>query len=473
LPCSCAAVKTNFQTIQYEVSKPVSIIPAASHPSFRLGGKLRLPGDKSISHRALILGALAQGQTTIEGLLESEDVLHTLSAMRALGAECVRDDTTSVWQINGVGEGGWSTPDVPLDFGNSGTGVRLVMGMVAGLGMEASFIGDESLSGRPMNRVLNPLQKLGVQATSQNGCLPVRLLAGTPVPAMQTQTPIASAQVKSALLLASLRANGTSEIIEPSISRDHTERMLRAFGAILSSEILPDRRHKVCLSGPAKLTGTSIGVPGDPSSAAFPITAALCIEGSDIVLENVLMNPTRSGFIQVAKRMGGRIDVLNPRTSGGEQVADLRVRGSHLHGVTTAPDIVPSMVDEFPALTVLAAFADGVTEMRGLGELRVKESDRIARCVDLLQSVGVGIQSGEDWMRVDGTGAVFGAAVPGAPVRTDGDHRIAMAALVLGMASFKSIHVDDPGCIKTSWPSFFDDMRALGARFQTVGEGRA
>ncbi len=416
---------------------------------------------------------MAEGRTEITGLQDGEDVLNTLKAMRSLGADIVRgaDDTT--WCVSGFGAKGATSPAAPLDFGNSGTGVRLVMGMVAGLGVEASFIGDESLSGRPMDRVLKPLSALGVKVNSRDGCLPVTIYGGGPIPAQTTKTSIASAQVKSALLLASLRSKGVTEIIEPALSRDHSERMLRAFGAEVHSEVLADGRHRVRLSGPAHLKATPVIVPADPSSAAFPIAAALCIPGSDITLQGVLMNPTRTGFIDVARRMGGQIDISNIRASGGEEIADIRVRGSVLRGVETTPDIVPSMVDEFPILAVLAAFASGTTMMRGLAELRVKESDRIARTEEMLQGVGVEVKSGEDWLCVEGTGAVWGEsanAVP-VPVRTDGDHRIAMAAMVLGLASFRRVQVADPGCIATSYPGFCDDMRALGARFQEEAEG--
>lgn len=433
-----------------------------------------MPGDKSISHRALILGSLAQGRTTIEGLLEGEDVLHTLQAMRALGAQIEQGTHAGQWNVTGINTGTACSPQGPLDFGNSGTGVRLVMGMVAGLGIGADFIGDDSLSGRPMGRVLDPLHTLDVKTDSHDGCLPVTIHAGARPTAQSSEISIASAQVKSALLLAGLNAHGVTEVIEPALSRDHTERMLTAFGAHVTSDVLSDGRHRVRLSGPAMLTGTSVTVPGDPSSAAFPITAALCIPGSDIVLEGVLMNPARTGFITIAKRMGGQIDILRPRKSGGEDIADIRVRASKLVGVRTEPEIVPSMVDEFPALAVLASFAEGVTDMRGLGELRVKESDRIARSEDLLRSMGINVQSGADWLRVEGGGSSRGKAASDepVPVRTDGDHRIAMAALILGMVFSRTVHVDNMASIATSYPGFCDDMRSLGAKFQTGMETR-
>lgn len=427
-----------------------------------------MPGDKSISHRALIFGSLARGQTKIHGLLESEDVLHTLEAMRALGAKIERGAGAGQWCVTSITAETACAPQAPLDFGNSGTGARLVMGMVAGLGIGARFIGDDSLSGRPMGRVLNPLGVLGVKTDSHNGCLPVEVYAGSQLPARISEISIASAQVKSALLLAGIHADGVTEVIEPNLSRDHTERMLAAFGANISSTVLSEGRHRVRLSGPADLTGTSVTVPGDPSSAAFPITAALCIEGSDITLQGVLMNPTRTGFIKTAKRMGGQIDILRPRKSSGEDIADIRVRGSRLKGVTTEPDMVPTMIDEIPALAVLAAFADGITQMRGIGELRVKESDRIARCEDMLRSMGINVQSGKDWLRVEGAGALCGKTISAEPipVRTDGDHRIAMAALVLGLAASCKIRIDNPTSIATSYPGFVADMRSLGANLE-------
>ncbi len=428
-----------------------------------------MPGDKSISHRALIFGALAQGQTGVDGLLESEDVMHTLKAMRALGAKIEKQGQNGKWQIDGLGIKKAITPESALDFGNAGTGVRLSMGLVAGLGITARFIGDQSLSRRPMGRILEPLKRLGVIVASQDGCLPVTIRGIAHFPAHRTEINIASAQVKSALLLAALRADGVTEIIEPAMSRDHSERMLSAFGADITSTMLEDGRHRVVLNGPAKMQACSINVPGDPSSAAFPITAALCIPGSDITLQGMLMNPTRTGFIETARRMGGRIKMLNARESGGEPIADLRIYGSSLKGITTDPSMAPSMIDEFPVLAVLAAFAHGPTMMCGIGELRVKESDRIARTIDMLESMGVPVQCGDDWMRIEGTGAVWGdsARTTAVPVRTDGDHRIAMAALVLGLAAFRKIQISEPECIATSYPDFYQDMCALGARFQT------
>lgn len=448
-----------------EVLPPVSNRPAFSHPSFRLSGTLRVPGDKSISHRALIFGALAQGQTTIAGLLEGEDVLATMRAMRILGARIEKNENTGQWQVTGFGADGAQTPKNPLDFGNAGTGVRLAMGLVAGLGVEASFLGDESLSRRPMGRVLRPLAALGVRATSKGERLPLTIHGSSKIAAQATEISIASAQIKTALLLAGMHSDGITEIIEPALSRDHSERMLTAFGADITSEILADGRNRVQLAGPADLRGTHINVPGDPSSAAFAITAALCIADSDITLQGVLMNPTRTGFIDVARRMGGKIDIVNQQKSGGEDIADLHVRGSQLHGVETAPEIAPSMIDEFPALAVLASFARGTTKMLGIGELRVKESDRIARSEDLLRNAGISTKSGDNWLQVTGTGAVWGNTAPDipVPVRTDGDHRIAMSALVLGLAAFQKVQIDDPSSIATSYPNFYQDMQSLGA----------
>ncbi len=449
------------------MSKPIPSKCATARPSFRLHGAIRAPADKSISHRALILASLAQGTSQIANLLESEDVLCTLQAMRKLGAHIERGAEDGTWEVTGLAPGAPCSPGAALDFGNAGTGVRLTMGMVAGLGLDATFTGDDSLSARPMERVLQPLRALGVKAQSQDGHLPVRIFAGPTPQAGHSEIPMASAQVKSALLLAGLRAHGVTEVIEPALSRDHTERMLTAFGAKVSSEMLADGRHQVRLHGPAVLKATNIEVPGDPSSAAFPVTAALCIPGSDITLKGVLMNPARTGFLQIARRMGGRIETMNRRRSGGEDVADLRIVGSPLHGVHVEAGMAPSMIDEYPALAVLAAMASGTTRMDGIGELRHKESDRIARLEDLLGRSGVTVQSGPDWMCIEGTGAIWGDAAPWQePVRTDGDHRIAMAALVLGLISFRPLHVDNPASIATSYPGFAEDMRSLGARLE-------
>ena len=461
-PFSCKSVDFGLT-----VSKPIPNNPATARPSFRLRGAIRVPADKSISHRALILASLAQGTSRIRNLLESEDVLSTMNAMRSLGARIERGGADGCWQVTGFDPSIAASPSVALDFGNSGTGARLTMGMVAGLGLEAVFTGDDSLSARPMERVLEPLRALGVKAQSHEGCLPVRILAGPAPAAGCSAIPIPSAQVKSALLLAGLQADGVTEVIEPALSRNHSELMLAAFGADINSDILPDGRHRVRLHGPAHLKCTTIDVPGDPSSAAFPMAAALCIPGSDITLKGVLMNPARTGFLQTALRMGGRIDVLNPQRSGGEDVADLRIRGSRLQGVDVDAALAPSMIDEYPALAVLAAMARGTTRMNGIGELRHKESDRIARLEGLLRNAGIDVHSGPDWLCIEGTGSVWGGAMAqGAPVRTDGDHRIAMAALVLGLVSFRKLHVDDPASIATSYPGFAQDMRSLGARLE-------
>ncbi len=451
----------------FTVSKPALHNRAAARTGPGLHGALDVPADKSISHRALILASLAQGTSRIANLLESEDVLCTLEAMRSLGAHIERGAQQRAWLVTGFGPDGGQTPAEALDFGNAGTGARLTMGMVAGLGLEARFTGDESLSARPMERVLAPLRALGVTAHSQDGHLPVHIVAGPAPRAGSTHIPIASAQVKSALLLAGLRADGVTEVTEPALSRDHTERMLAAFGATVSSAMLPDGRHRVRLHGPAALRATDITVPGDPSSAAFAMAAALSMPGSDITLKGVLMNPARTGFVQTVLRMGGRIDILNPRQAGGEDVADLRVRASHLHGVTIAAAMAPSMIDEYPALAVLAAAASGTTLMQGIGELRHKESDRIARIEDMLKHIGVTVHSGPDWLRIEGSGMAWsGAAQPPVTVRTDGDHRIAMAALVLGLIAPHTLHVDNPASIATSYPDFARDMQSLGAALE-------
>ncbi len=438
---------------------------AHAYPSFRLSGRLRVPADKSISHRALILGALARGQTRISGLLESEDVLHTAEAVKALGAGVKKESQSGVWVVDGfAGKGGagvCKSPEMPLYFGNAGTGVRLMMGVVAGLGVSARFGGDDSLSRRPMGRVLDPLADRGVRSHSTGGCLPVQICAGTPH-AYRHVIPIASAQVKSALLFAGLGADGLTEVIEPAKSRDHTERMLRAFGAQVESKTLADGSHRVRLHGPADLRACDVAVPGDPSSAAFALAAALIVPHSDIVLENVLMNETRTGLLTCAQHMGGRVEILNHRTAGGEEVADIRVRGSQLRGIDVPASLAPSMIDEYPVLAVMAAFAKGQTTMRGIGELRVKESDRIERMMAMLGAAGVDVNCGDDWMSVTGTGAVWGR-VDMPVIDVQGDHRIAMAAAVLGMGGFRRVQINNPSVIATSYPDFAKDMHALGA----------
>jgi len=443
---------------------------ATSQPSFRLSGHISIPGDKSISHRALILGALATGTTRIRGLLEGGDILATADAMRALGAKVIRV-AAGEWTVEGVGRAGLRCPDAPLDFGNAGTGVRLGFGLVAGQNITAKFIGDDSLSKRPMARVLQPLEKMGATANSQNGCLPVQV-TGTdnPQPSHHTLS-VASAQVKSAILLAGLHAQGQTIIEEPVASRDHTENMLRAFGAKVQSTVLANGGRRVVLAGPAQLLGQEVTVPGDPSSAAFAIIAALIVPGSQITINNVMINPTRNGLVLCLQQSGYQVELLNQRLSGGEDVADIRVQFGGSFTLCPSPEQAVTMIDEYPAAMVLAAFAQGTSRFSGIGELRVKESDRIEKMAQLLRRSGVVVRTGEDWMEVDGLGSVFGAMRPHChreAFAVAGDHRIAMSAMVLGLGGFLPVGIDDASVIDTSYPDFFEDMQKLGAHM-TLG----
>ena len=440
--------------------------PLCARRSARLAGRGRVPGDKSISHRALMLGALAVGETRIDGLLEAGDVLATAGAMRALGAQVERTGE-GAWQVHGVGVGGLAEPRDPLDFGNAGTGARLAMGMVATTPIAARFIGDASLSRRPMGRVIAPLTEMGALfEASEGGRLPLTLRgARDPIP-ITYQLPVPSAQVKSAILLAALNTAGCTTVIEPVATRDHTEHMLQAFGAALSVETAGGKRH-IAVRGHAELMPQPIAVPGDPSSAAFPMVAALITAESEVLLENVLLNPTRRGLLDTLLEMGGDIRIRNERHSGGERVADLEVRSSRLKGVVVPAERAASMIDEYPVLAVAAAFADGPTEMLGLEELRVKESDRLAAVAAGLAANGVKAEAGPDWLRVAG-----GAVAGGGEVKTHMDHRIAMAFLVLGLASRDPVTIDDGAMIATSFPSFHSLMTGLGAAIAAPGTGR-
>jgi 3-phosphoshikimate 1-carboxyvinyltransferase len=425
-----------------------------------LTGRLRVPGDKSISHRALILGALAVGKSRISGLLEGEDVLNTAHAMAALGArvERQRDGT---WEIFGVGVGGFRAPAAVLDFGNSGTGCRLVIGAVAGCPIVASFDGDASLRKRPMNRILDPLALIGARAVAmaEGGRLPLTLAgARDPIPIVY-RTPVASAQIKSAVLLAGLAAPGATTVIESEASRDHTELMLRHFGAQLVSAPEGPHGRRITLQGQPELNAAPVVVPADPSSAAFPMVAALIVPGSDVILTGVMTNPLRTGLITTLREMGASIEMLETRSDAGESMADFRVRASTLRGVDVPASRAPSMIDEYPVLAVAAAFAEGTTVMRGLKELRVKESDRLAATADMLQQNGVAVEIAGDNLIVHGKGGVPGGGL----VATHMDHRIAMSALVMGVGSAKPVRVDDGAFIATSFPGFADLMRALGA----------
>lgn len=437
-------------------------IPMIARRSPALTGVAQIPGDKSISHRALILGALSVGATTITGLLEGQDVLDTAAAMRAFGATVTRHGEGE-WTVNGVGVGGFAEPAQVIDCGNSGTGVRLIMGAMATTPITATFTGDASLNKRPMGRITDPLALFGARAVGRRGGkLPMTLVgAAEPVPVRYT-LPMPSAQVKSAVLLAGLNAPGETVVIEPEATRDHTERMLRGFGAEVTVEESPEGRV-ITLKGQPELTGQSVAVPRDPSSAAFPVCAALLVPGSEILVPGVSRNPTRDGLYVTLLEMGADIAFENPREEGGEPVADLRVKYSPgLKGVTTPEDRAASMIDEFPVLSVVASMAQGVTVMRGVKELRVKESDRIDAMARGLEACGVKIEEDEDTLIVHGTGRVPG----GATCETRLDHRIAMSFLVLGLVSEEPVAVDDGGPIATSFPAFEPLMAALGARIE-------
>lgn len=433
--------------------------------SGRLGGTARVPGDKSISHRALILGASAVGETRISGLLEAEDVLNTAKAMRALGADLLRDGD-GLWRVWGRGVGGFAEPDDVLDFGNSGTGSRLVMGAVATTALSAVFTGDASLRKRPMKRVLEPLTLFGAQYEARAGGLMPLTLKGAARPiCIEHEVAVASAQVKSALLLAALNAPGRSRIVQRALTRDHTERMFEAFGAGISVEVLPDGGEAIEVTGEIDLKPAVIDVPRDPSSAAFPLVAALIVPGSEIAIPGVLLNPRRTGLIETLIEMGANIAVANARESGGEKIGDLVVRASSLKGVEVPPQRAPSMIDEYPILAVAAAFAQGRTVMRGLEELRVKESDRLAAIVAGLRANGVDVEETEDGMLVEGRG---GDVRGGGTVATHLDHRIAMSFLVMGLAAREPVSVDDVSMVATSFPEFEGLMRGLGAEFEAL-----
>jgi len=422
-----------------------------------------VPGDKSISHRALILGALAAGETTIAGLLEGEDVLNSAAVLRALGADIVRDPA-GVWHVHGFGVGGFSEPTDILDHGNSGTGVRLMLGAVATTPIMATFTGDASLRKRPMRRVLDPIERFGAQAvTRDGGLLPITMKgAKNPVP-ITYRLPVPSAQVKSAILLAGLNAPGDTTVIEAEPTRDHTERMLTHFGAVVRREKIEGGLTAITLVGQPELRASHVQVPADPSSAAFPIVAALIVPGSEIRIDAVMLNPTRTGLITVLKRMGADITIENERSESGETVGDLVIKAGPLKGVDVEPEIAPSMIDEYPVLAIAAAFAEGRTKMMGLGELRVKESDRLAAVADGLIACGIKIELGSDWLAVEGLGV--GGMPGGGKIATHMDHRIAMAFLIAGLAAKAPVTVDDTSFVATSFPDFIPLMQKLGAIF--------
>ena len=441
--------------------------PLKARRSGSLKGTAAVPGDKSISHRALILGALALGETRITGLLEAEDVLNTAEAVRAFGAKAIRVGERGAWHVHGTGVGGWGEPDNVLDFGNSGTGSRLVMGAMATTPVTAVFTGDASLRSRPMGRVLEPLKLFGAEYSArERGLMPVTLKGARQSICVEHTVNVASAQVKSALLLAALNAPGLSRISQGTLTRDHTERMLTAFGAQISVEPLNGGGEIISLMGEAELKGVDVHVPRDPSSAAFLIVAGLIVPGSEITLPGILLNPRRTGLIDTLLEMGANIEITHPRESGGEKIGDLIVRASALKGVEIPPERAPAMIDEYPILSVASAFAEGRTVMRGLEELRLKESDRLAAIVAGLRAGGLAVEELPDGLAVEGRGA---DGVPGGgAVATHLDHRIAMSFLVMGLGARNVMSVDDVSMIATSFPQFEELMRHLGAQFEAA-----
>ncbi|VEJ44697.1 3-phosphoshikimate 1-carboxyvinyltransferase [Bartonella vinsonii] len=452
-----------FNKIQVRIDRTSmqKAIPITAYKSTSLSGRIKIPGDKSISHRSLILGGLASGETHIHGLLESDDVLNTAAAMQAMGA-CLQKKN-DLWIMRGTGNGCLLAAQSPLDFGNAGTGVRLVMGMVGPYHMKTTFIGDASLSKRPMRRILDPLRLMGVEIDAPHGDhLPLTLYGPKTANPIRYRIPMASAQVKSAVLLAGLNTAGTTTVIEPIPTRDHTEKMLKAFGAELEIETDAQGTRFIHLNGQTHLTGQTINIPGDPSSAAFPLIAALLVEDSDITIENVLINPSRMGLIEILWEMGAQIEFLNQRQTGGEDVADLRVKSSTLKGVIVPKERAPSMIDEYPALAVAAAFAEGKTVMLGIEELRVKESDRLSALAQGLKMNHVECDEGQDFLIIHGKGSKKGLG--GGNVTTYLDHRIAMCFLVFGLASEKPVTIDDKRMIATSFPEFIPFMQQLGGK---------
>ena len=429
-----------------------------------LTGQIDVPGDKSISHRSLILAGMAVGCTEIKGLLRGEDVLSTLRTMQHLGVTITDDTDNDTVRVEGVGTGGFISPEAPLDLGNAGTGVRLIIGAVAGQPITATFTGDASLSARPMRRITDPLAQMGAQIgylpeNDEKGLLPVTITGANPVLPLAYAPRVASAQIKSAIMLAGLNARGDTVVTEPHISRDHTESMLRHFGVDVEQDILPDGRHQVTLSGEATLTAKDILVPRDPSSAAFAIVAALITPGSDITLPAIGLNPQRTGLIITLTEMGADITITNERLEGGEPVGDIRVRSSQLTGIEVPAERAASMIDEYPILSVAASCAEGRTFMPGVAELRVKETDRIAVMADGLKACGVSVTETPDSLTVNGMSTITG----GASIASQHDHRIAMSFLVLGMVSQTPVTVADTATIATSFPGFARLMNSAGA----------
>lgn len=438
--------------------------PLTSRPTAPLSGRLRVPGDKSVSHRALMLAGLAVGRSAIDGLLESEDVHATAGAMRALGARIERN-SDGRWQVDGVGVGSLIEPEAALDFGNAGTGVRLILGLLATHPIVATAVGDASLSRRPMARVLDPLRTMGAQVIARSGDrLPLTIRGATTAVPITYELPVPSAQVKSAILLAGLNAPGTTTVVEQIPSRDHTERMLEGFGVPLAIETDAAGRRRISLTGRADLAPMNLTVPGDPSSAAFAIVAGLIVEGSDVTVTDVLLNPTRTGLFDTLAEMGADIAIENERISGGEKIGDVHVRASRLKGVTVPAARAPSMIDEYPVLAVAAAFAEGTTRMEGVGELRVKEADRLEAVAAGLRANGIEVATGDTWLAVTGRTGTCG----GGRIATHMDHRLAMSFLVMGLAADKPVTVDDTRMIATSFPGFVAMMESLGGSFDAA-----
>lgn len=433
--------------------------PLQARKCTALSGRIAVPGDKSISHRALMLAASAVGETTISGLLEAEDVINTARAMAALGAGVERGKD-GVWRVRGLGTGGLRSPAGPIDFGNSGTGSRLAAGLIATTPLTARFTGDASLTQRPMGRIIAPLERMGARfEAADGGRMPFTLYGARDALPIVYETPVPSAQVKSAVLLAGLNAPGRTTVIERQATRDHTERMLAAFGAEITVE-QEGGGLAITVSGERELAAIPIAVPGDPSSAAFAMVAALITEGSEVVIADMLLNPTRTGLIRTLIEMDADIAIANRRETGGEEVGDVTVRSSRLKGVTVPAERAPSMIDEYPVLAVAAAFAQGTTRMQGLAELRVKESDRLAAVAAGLQANGADVAVGADWLQVTGRPA---SGLGGGHVITHLDHRIAMAFLVMGLGTGAAVTVDDASMIATSFPAFTGLMGGLGA----------
>ncbi len=438
--------------------------PAYAKKSGPLNGRAVVPGDKSISHRAVMFGGLAEGETIISGLLEGEDVLSTAEAMRKLGATINKDDD-GLWRCYGVGAQGLRESAEIIDMGNSGTSIRLLMGVVSGYAISTFFVGDASLSKRPMGRVMNPLKEMGAEFISRDqGRIPLAVKGAANLRAIDYVLPVASAQVKSAVLLAGLNASGKTQVTEPAACRDHTENMLRHFGVNLDITLDDAGQRVISLEGGQILQGCAVDVPADPSSAAFPVVAALLCKGSEVDVFGICYNETRNGIYKTLIEMGADIEIIRSYDQGGETVVDMRVRGGNpLKGVNVPAERVPSMIDEFPVLAVAAACAEGTTYMSGLEELRVKESDRLALVANGLRAAGVELEEGEDSLTIHGTGK---PPKGGNTVETMHDHRIAMSFLVLGLASDESVHIDDASPIRTSFPNFISLMRGIGATIE-------